>query len=112
MNLEIGMYFKRYDGKIFQIDDKDTLESIKHQLKKDDKYVLDVKEELIDLVKEGDLVNGHKVIYKNDELIQVDCGGWIEADSKGWLHYENYEEDIKSIVTKEWIEQGTFKVGE
>ena len=62
---------------------------------------------IIDLIERFDLVNGHLVIckmYENEKDIPtiVKCVG----------DYYFKEEDIKSIVTKEQMEQMAYKVGE
>lgn len=62
---------------------------------------------IIDLIERFDLVNGHLVIckmYENEKDIPtiVKCVG---------VYYFK-EEDIKSIVTKEQMEQMEYKVGE
>lgn len=62
---------------------------------------------IIDLIERFDLVNGHLVIckmYENEKDIPtiVKCVG----------DYYFEEKDIKSIVTKEQMEQMAYKVGE
>ena len=69
--------------------------------------ILEPSHNIIDLIERFDLVNGHLVIckmYENEKDIPtiVKCVG----------DYYFKEEDIKSIVTKEQMEQMAYKVGE
>ena len=66
--------------------------------------------DIIDLVEVGDYVNGKKVIYIDDckgcmRQFLLDCDD-IEKDCGRW------EEEIKSIVTKEQFENMEYKVEE
>lgn len=113
---KIGKIIKNYKGEL-EIAYKDGIVKTSVSSFIDDNYDINGKQynvsyDIRDLIEVGDYVNGHEVIYKDNNTIQVDCGGWIEADSKGWLHYENYEEDIKSVLTKEQMKQYSYKVGE
>ena len=65
---------------------------------------------IIDLIQEGDYVNGSKVGYIDD------CDG---AMREFYYDYENpnedvghWQEEIKSIVTREQFESMSYKVGE
>ena len=69
--------------------------------------ILEPSHNIIDLIERFDLVNGHLVIckmYENEKDIPtiVKCVG----------DYYFKEEDIKSIVTKEQMEQMAYKVEE
>ena len=84
------------DGTAFSLQDK----SIKHS------------KNIIDLIEEGDYVNGNKVIrietssYPEDKNVKiiVCCG---DDD-----YYVYYNEDIKSIVTKEQFENNVYRIGD
>jgi hypothetical protein len=60
--------------------------------------------QLIDLIEEGDYVNGHLV-----EEVRISC-----FDSSIFVHeyeIELHENDIKTILTKEQFEANCYKVG-
>ena len=62
---------------------------------------------IIDILEENDYVNGNPVcIIKEDEHNRK----WIYTDSN--YKYGYLEEDIKSILTHEQMEQMAYKVGE
>ena len=62
---------------------------------------------IIDLIEVGDYVNGGKVYEKEKEYIV------INADFGRLFEYMNiYEEDIKSIVTREQFKSMEYKIGE
>ena len=64
---------------------------------------------IIDLIEEGDYVNGYKVSFKGDDYQPfVQCDYPVEEGSTN--HYRFYEKDIKSIVTKEQFESMSYKV--
>lgn len=119
MKLEVGMY-ARIDGKIGKIIDICECEQCKlrgydepivEYAHGEKDYVsvywkdnLKASHNIIDLIEEGDYVNGYKVhkiancitiILDNEENIS-----WVKPS------------DIKSIVTKEQFESMSYKVGE
>lgn len=66
---------------------------------------------IIDLIEVGDYVNGIKVDFTNikDKLSYEDkCIGFYDGDGDIFL----FEEDIKSIVTKEQFESMEYKIGD
>ena len=72
---------------------------------------------IIDILEEGDYVNGSKVI--DISIIGKDKEKWVwveqmeDTDNKYGDDYVGYNnEQIKSIVTKEQMEQMAYKVGE
>ncbi len=72
---------------------------------------------IIDLIEVGDYVNGHKVldIYKDiNEQVRMKFGenGLVLAYKSNYDNYYLFEEDIKSIVTKEQFESMEYKIGE
>ena len=74
-----------------------------------------IKEKLIDLLEVGDYVNGSKVI--DISIIGKDKEKWVwveqteDNDNKYGDDYVGYNnEQIKSIVTKEQMEQMAYKV--
>ena len=114
MKLEVGMYVRTDNGiigKIYeQIGDMFTYKDsnrnyITYGLSHNE--ILKSSYNIIDLIERFDLVNGHLVIckmYENEKDIPtiVKCVG----------DYYFKEEDIKSIVTKEQMEQMAYKVVE
>ena len=100
MKLEVGMYVRTINGKIWII----TSQKAIYGHRKD---IIKASHNIIDLIERFDLVNGHLVIckmYENEKDIPtiVKCVG----------DYYFEEKDIKSIVTKEQMEQMAYKVGE
>ena len=66
---------------------------------------------IIDILEIGDYVNGNKVDFtnNNNKLSYEDkCIGFYDGDGDITL----FENEIKSIVTKEQFEQMAYKVGE
>ena len=61
--------------------------------------------DITDLIEVGDYVNGHEVKAKQSGVKRIYIA---EDENYVWL----YEEDIKSIVTKEQFEQVSYKVGD
>lgn len=69
-------------------------------------YITNYSKNIIDLIEEGDYVNGKYVydVFENanrEKVIKIDC-------MRGYL----YQYEIKSIITKEQIAQIEYKVGE
>ena len=65
---------------------------------------------IIDLIEEGDYVNGYKVFQKEGTLLTTKGDG---INRSGYIiPISQYGEDIKSIVTKEQFEQMKYIVGE
>lgn len=118
--LKIGEYGRTNYGKIIIFawlqDSNGKIDENKVILIKEDKLSNDFyyftkgekivkhSEQLIDLIKIGDIVNGYRV----DE-VRINCfGGSIFLnDYETALH----EEDIKEILTKEQFEANCYKVG-
>lgn len=114
MKLEVGMYVRTDNGiigKIYeQIGDMFTYKDsnrdyITYGLSHNE--ILKASHNIIDLISRFDLVNGHSVIckmYEDEKDIPtiIKCVGG----------YYFKEEEIKSIVTKEQMEQMAYKVGE
>lgn len=138
MELEVGMYV-RIDGrkadsvkynKWFMIDKIKYIDNVKSKYKYliredndgyclavDNKMIVKASHNIIDLIEEGDYVNGFKVI----EFYNIDGDG-NEQEELGIPVYEDscldaiseYRPlstiDIKSIVTKEQMEAMAYKV--
>ena len=118
MKLEVGMYVRTNGGNIRKIENfkssiyNDFIETPYKELinKKDIKKA---SHNIIDLIEVGDYVNGKKI---------VDVGCLINGPRKGTKVIDYYitpsavsyleNEDIKSFITHEQIEQMAYKVGE
>lgn len=75
-------------------------------------YIVKHSKQLIDLIKAGDIVNGHLVIDKYEDVDEYGNDFWcliIEDDSL--LNRSIREEDIKTILTKENYMANCYKVG-
>lgn len=111
MNIEVGEYVRDDEGFIMKInevyyDDKYKDYAIKSPSKPFFIYSKNVykhSKNIIDLIEAGDYVNG-KYVYKNGE----DFSGYkcLHMESSKVYACEDfiYEDDIKSIVTKEQFE--------
>lgn len=80
------------------------------ELDKIKSHIVKTSYNIIDILEVGDYVNGYKIGYIDD------CKG---AMREFCYDYENpkedvgnYEEEIKSVITHEQIEQMSYKVGE
>lgn len=76
------------------------------------KYIVKHSKQLIDLIKAGDIVNGHLVIDKYEDVDEYGNDFWyliIEDDSL--LNRSIREEDIKTIQTRESYMANCYKVG-
>ena len=121
MKLEVGMYvrYKKY-GQIEKIIEykeyevygeiKVKINGFKHYKKNLLKHIKKASHNIIDLIEEGDYVNGKRVGFINDSDYYKDI--FLSED-----YEEPYEtmivktyKDIKSIVTKEQFESMQYKV--
>ena len=127
MKLEVGMYVRTDDGYIAKYDKSkhncsgkyygfaSTIRDLRWEEYDDDcflweselKNIVKASYNITDLISRFDLVNGHLVIckmYEDEKDIPtiIKCVG----------DYYFKEEDIKSIITHEQIEQMEYKVGD
>ena len=73
------------------------------------KNIIKASHNIIDLIKEGDYVNGHRVIFVNNNGTYPS----VSVETSGGATCEIItQKNIKSIVTKEQIEQMAYKVGD
>lgn len=119
MELKEGMYI-RYQGEIDQIIDV-VIDENNSKLNRvytnfavvDFDKIENASFDLIDLIKPGDIVNGHKVlqIYKKNILKIRFFEKYLECRSyKSSQPFNLYEKDIKNIVTKEQFEASKYTV--
>lgn len=86
-----------------------------HDLYKEDLEELEIKASynIIDLIEAGDYINGQRVYYDEElDYLYVQC-----IDGDGNLYYESitkqsFIDNIKSIITKEQMEQMSYKIKE
>ena len=123
MKLEVGMYIRTKDGIIDKviIDYNGHCASPNCECKHiscaknyyDEDEIVNARYDIIDLIEVGDYVNGKKI---------VDVGCLINGPKKGTKVIDYYitpsavsyleNEDIKSVITHEQMEQMAYKVGE
>ena len=127
MKLEIGMYVRTKQGKIgkikglaishgFTIKEIIIVDTYYNFVDENDSYFVEdlskASHNIIDLIEVGDYVNGNRVEeidwyssikVQQQKYLKIDCSSLFNA---------LYEEDIKSIVTKEQFESMSYKVGE
>lgn len=109
MKLEEGMYIRNEDGYILNLT-KENIYGYKSLIGSSDIKIKSHK--IIDLIQVGDYVNGNKVIrietssYPEDKNVKiiVCCG---DDD-----YYVYYNEDIKTILTKEQYENNCYRIEE
>lgn len=70
---------------------------------KKDEFIVKHSHSIIDLIEEGDYVNGHLVLKVGED-------GFLLVDDKGYTHLAPI--NIKSIVTKEQFASMEYKVKE
>lgn len=128
MKLEAGMYV-RYKPllsskyvKINKIKEIEEKENCLHIWLEDkdlitEKYLIKASYNIIDILEEGDYVNGSKVMKTHCKLEYIDddsdtgvneVNDGLELEN-GWIYFE-YE--VETIVTHEQMEQTAYKVGE
>ena len=102
MNLEVGMYVRTINGKIWIITSQKAISG--HR-----KDIIKASHNIMDLIEVGDYVNGSKVV--DISIIGKDKEKWVwveqmeDTDNKYGDDYVGYNnEQIKSIVTKEQFE--------
>lgn len=111
MKLEIGMYVRTKRGQIGKIVTigKDNIAIEFNGIWQDivlKENIIKSSFNIIDLIEVGDYVNGYYVEDILKTFINVATG------SNYFQSPTIYEQDIKSIVTKEEFEQISYKVGE
>lgn len=129
MKLEVGMYVRTNKvgiKKIYKIDNNKTKYKYLYKLKNQDgdgcidlgvlceNNIIKASYSIIDILEKGDYVNGSKVVNINYDLNYDE--DIVESITIFDYSIEGndilYNEDIKSIVTKEQFEQTAYKVGE
>ena len=105
-NLKPNDYFRTFDGQIFKSMNVSPIKGNKIYYLNGDCTWVDVSavdnfsDNIIDLIEEGDYVNGYRVTYVYPSLIKVDSTDIWEIHSH----------DIKSIITKEQFNSVKYEV--
>lgn len=80
------------------------------ELEKIKSHIVKASHNIIDLIEKGDYVNG--LIVTDNDMSDNLGKRYLELGYKYYVHETVYDEDIKSIVTKEMFEIMSYKVGE
>lgn len=106
MKLEVEMYARTKEGKIFKINETNVVGKNYYLDIRETREIIKASYNIIDILEVGDYVNGYKVIdiVENDIYIS----DYYAESYIGIVKAKN----IKTIVTKEQFEQMTYKVGE
>lgn len=121
MKLEVGMYVRTEKGMMAKIILKEDVSGSLHKeeivfildngnrLALNSRKVIKAGYNIIDLIEEGDYVNGYKVSFKDKDYKPfVQCDYPVQCGTTN--HYRFYEEGIKDIVTKEQFESMKYEV--
>ena len=112
--MNVGDYVRTDTGIITKITDLGVCIYTEYaQLNPD--TILKSSPNIIDLIEVGDYVNGHRVsdIYEDiDGQIRMKFGenGLVLAHKSNYDNYYLFEEDIKSIITKEQFKSMKYEV--
>ena len=120
MKLEVGQFVRLKSGYICKIININEFREPNMKYGVEANYLKDVmfigdddvvkaSYNIIDLIKVGDYVNGYKVvdIIHNNRKLEPSTMVYCEY---GNSHVGFYNEDIKSVITKEQMEQMVYKV--
>ena len=104
--MKVGEYVRTKDGNIFQIMGSDI--EFASEIGSDGNLPFNAKiisSKIIDLIEEGDYVNGRRVLMaENNEIIFCPSAFGVMMALRN--------KDIKTIVTKEQFSQMEYKIGE
>lgn len=122
MKLEVGMYVRTKDGYISQYKYYDTTNAYMEKLLciplsngtfANIEDIIKASYNIIDILGKGDYVNGQKVYYDEElDFLYVqsfDGDGEFYQES---ITKKSFINNIETIVTKEQMEQISYKVGE
>ena len=111
MKLEVGMYvkFKTLSNQVklgqIQLIDNSIYELDNNEVTAD-KYIVKASHNIIDLIEEGDYVNGSKVQEIGEGYVEIEEYSGLNND----MPFVVKTEDIKSIVTKEQFESMKYSL--
>lgn len=108
MKLEVGMYVRTNKGTVDKLDNKNIM-TYQVALMGFGEKPIKASHNIIDLIEVGDYINGYKVvdIIHNNRKLEPSTMVYCEY---GNSHVGFYNEDIKSVITKEQMEQMVYKV--
>ena len=106
MKLEVGMYVRTKKGNIYKFETNNSM--AKNGAKK---YMVNCSYNIIDILEVWDFVNGYKVvdIIHNNRKLEPSTMVYCEYGS-GNIGF--YNEEIKSVITHDQMEQMEYKVEE
>ena len=122
MKLEVGMYVRTNDdyiNKIKKVNQFNVLvygrDLFGEELNIPNNEITKASYNIIDILEEGDYVNGYKVTriggtYHGRKDIAIYCDYQENEKTGKWIMI--YDDEIKSIVTHEQMEQIAYKVGD
>lgn len=119
MKLEVGMYVRTLFGikKIHHIDAKKTVWKYLYKINDNNEYfalsdndIIDADFDIINIIKEGDYINGERI----DSVVPKDICGDEVLDNQHIFtrNDEIYEKNIKTIVSKEQFKNMEYRIGE
>lgn len=120
LELKENMYYRAYSGcinKITSIKDFNEREYLLNGFYINKDTIKKASYNIIDILEVGDYVNGSEILgFENEYIEEKDTFMPIGVVTEN-CYLENtdswiIEKDIKTIVTKEQMEQMTYKVGE
>lgn len=114
--IEVNDYVRTKDGVIDKVDALygmiENTVHLENQKWFDTKNIVKHSKQLIDLIEVGDYVNGYKVINAINNKELYPSGKCVDIDSsKDSSECTLWEEDIKTILTKEIYMANCYKVG-
>lgn len=113
--IEVNEYVRTKDGKIDKVINSNFYMSIYVECEKGLYLIENIvkhSKQLIDLIEVGDYVNGYKVINAINNKELCPSGKCVDIDSsKDSSECTLWEEDIKTILTKESYMANCYKVG-
>lgn len=103
MKLEIGMYVRTINGKIWIIKSQQAISG--HR-----KDIINASYDIIDLIEVGDYVNGIQITSIGNDYKGKYVFGYGADGMEGEMWF--YNNNIKSIVTHEQFSQMEYRIGE
>lgn len=106
MKLEVEMYARTKEGKIFKINETNVVGKNYYLDIRETREIIKASYNITDILEKRDYVNGHEVIdiVENDIYIS-------DYYAESYIGIVKVK-DIKSIVTHEQMEQMAYRVGE
>ena len=114
MKLEVGMYVRTLEGimKVIEIKEDRAMTRFVNEdgnVTFINDLMTNPSHNIIDLIEEGDYVNGSEVVFKDFNNLNEEC---LECGIGDYIVCSYEAKDIKTIVTKEQFEAMQYKVVE